>query len=679
MNKPNPDFFDRPPHYRHFNFIIDSKNRDKNKYVESNDFCIKLPIPNQKNVRDFKICHMTIPKTESKIYIPQNRNKGTKTSGFEYDLSNNILNFNEGITIDNSNNLFNMSFETKNIKFYIPKTLTEVIPLSITKANGQLKMKTCNSHYFKEHQHVRLIGYPYSDACNDGTTFNPNGIYEVVQIIDNYNICLSPPQETCVEPGLPDAFLPEIDSCDKPFLMIDPHIDNHKYAQFVEDYGTAMCGNCPGVFSVEYDDDEGKFVVSYKSENGIIHTNKNDNLTFVKNKDIQAYLPPGNYDEEELASVIEFALNQPTIVDGVNDTFNFTSYTMENTIENFTITLSPGTYTPETLIMEIVNLMNDATQKDIYTGNYDIEKNVFCIMTSDASVFDLNLSEYPEFAKLIGFLQIDHKNLSIYCSQCKVYFPAYATANSKCTKIRSKGIYTVNYDKSKNKYSILKSGNIGAQILTVQKISLGTSKIETVGPHGFEVGDIIIVYVDQNEDRFSSDIYVVTDICGPTMFHLNMSFCDDGDDPVQIDNAFVTTITTPFIINDHQNCGDYSLSNVLGLKMVDHPEQPYYCSTKVCFEWNPSYLLVQIPELFPKIEAVFEHCGPTQEFVARLDCDQDDNVYKLTDCCFDSCNEFISKTLNIDQLTIRIVKPNGKLYDTMGCDFSLYCSMVVEN
>ena len=678
----NEEFFNRNPKREVYDIIVDSANRDKVRYPESNDFKIKIPAPCLlKQVRNVGIFFMTLVKSEPTIHGDKKNPQSSK----DYSHSNQELRFNEGIRIHNGNRQVFFKVGVYNHVINLPKTVQETCPTEFKLVADRVSVTTAFPHDYIIGQSLQLFGYPYIPDCADyaGCT-DPNTTYTVVEIPNSTTVYLLPDDLRFSIGNLcdgtvrdPDAILCPINKCDSPRLLLGPLKDQHELAKLAEDTFNYANQAFDLRINVTWDEANGIYVIENNQGEEPFYT---PTLLGAGFESYSAIVPVGNYTPAELAPALERAMNQPIIVAGVNDTFKFREI---DSMTVYTVTLPAGSYTPETLAMEIAAQMNSQVGiENTYSVCYNAQLGCF-IISSDNIWFELQLKEYPEFAALIGFIPVDQAGFKSYASQRPIFYPAAkGDGSAEAPFYRSNNHYKVHYDPIAKMYTIVASGQQENTLVGVTPLDDSGSIGRTGVPHGLDLGDLVFVMNPKTGGPFviADGIYIVECVISATEVRLNMAVCGGTpgvEIPLPADTIF-GSIPLPFNI-------DFALPrsgilDLLGLVPASKQEQTVYKSTKTCIICQPLYLLVEVPQFEnSRLWAQFELDGPTQKFFARLDADFDERTYDLT-MVPPPIDEslFIGKTLNLDVIDIRIWKPDGTLYDTNRCDWSMWLRFVVE-
>lgn len=676
----NDQYFNRNPKRESYDVIVDSANRDKVRYPESNNFKIDVPICLLKNIRNVGIFYMTLVKTESTIHADKLDGNGKPIEG--YTSGNQQLRFNEGIHINNANRQVPFRLGVSNEVINLPKTVQETCPLEFKLVADRLSVTTPYPHNYRIGQSLQLFGYPYVPGCPDyANCVDPNTTYKVVEIPNNVTVYLLPDDLRFSLGNLcdgtvrnPDVNLCPINVCDSPRLLLGPLNDQEELAQLAQDtynYVNKSRGvqiwvtwdPAVGVYTIENNQGYEPFVTASLLGQG--------------SESYTATVPVGNYSPSELAVALEMAMNQPIVIAGVNDTFEFREI---DSATVHSVTLPAGSYTPETLAMEMAAQMNAAAGiTNEYSVCYNNTLGCFVIAGNTVS-FELRLKAHPEFAKLIGFVPIDQAGFQSYASQRPVFYPFIKGDGSKLSPFfRSNNHYKVHYDVVNRRYTIVADGQQENSIVGVTPLADSGSVVRTAVPHGLDLGDLVFV-MNPPAGVFAAGIYIVECVISATEVRLNMAVCGGApgvEQPVPPGTIFAS-IPLPFNIDFAQPHS--GILDLLGLVPASKQDQTVYQSTKVCLICQPLYLLVQVPEfVHSRLWAQFQFDGPPQKFFARLDADFDERTYDLT-CVPEAVNEslFIGQTIDINTITIKIYKPDGNLYDTNRCDWSMWLRFIVE-
>jgi len=681
----NADFFNRPPKREAYDVIVDSANRNKVLYPCSNDFRIALPLCPLKQIRNVGIFFMTLVKTETTIHADKLDSRGKCMS--EYSSGNQVLRFNEGIKLHSGNRIARFAVGSANEAVSLPKTLQEVCACKVALVADRLAVTTPNPHSYTVGQIVQLIGYPYIPDCADyADCTDPNTQYEVVEIPGPNLVYLLPLDlrfslGDCCDASIryPDAKLCPLEPCDSPRLLMGPLQDQEALAQLIEQ-----------TYNAQHMIDGRQIAVTWNPADGLYSVESNTGapayfsptLIGDGNESFSATVPVGNYTPTELGTALQTALNQPTVVVGVNDKFEFRE-TNSSTV--YSVTLPAGTYTPESLALEIAAQMN--AQVGIvneYSVCYDQSRGCFLIAGSTMT-FELRLAAFPGFAALIGYVPLDQGGALSYASQLPVFYPAAKGDGSRLRPFfRSNNRYAVHYDATRKQYTILLNGQPENSLLTVTPLDDSGSIVRTAHPHGLDIDDIVFVNNPASGGPFAiaSGLYVVECVVSATEVRLNMAVCSTagpvGSEISLPPGTTFGSIPLPFNIDFAQPRS--GILDLLGLEPASKQDQTVYRSTRDCLACQPLYLLVQIPEFqHSRLWAQFKLDGPPQKFFARLDADFDEHTYELT-CVPEAVAEdlFIGTDLNLTNITVKIYKPDGTLYDTGNCDWSMWLRFVVE-
>lgn len=679
----NESSFNRRPKREAYDVIIDSANRDKVRYPESNDFKIAVPICLLKNVRNIGIFFMTLVKTETTIHADKLDQNGKLIDG--YTSGNQILRFNEGITIHNSNRTVRFQIGYANQVVNLPKTVQELCPTKIELVADRVCVTTPFPHNYIVGQSVQLFGYPFIPDCADyaGCT-DPNTSYTVVEIPSITQVCLladdrrfSLGNDCTGTVRNPDAILCPIGPCDSPRLLLGPLENQEQLAELVEKTFNYVNRAIGVQIKVTWDPEVGLYTIENNQDKPAFVT---PTLLGEGNESYTAVVPVGNYSPNELATAIEMAMNQIIIRTGINDEFKFREI---DKVAVHTVTLPAGSYTPETLAMEIASQMNSKVGiSNEYMACYNFERDCF-IISGSAISFELLLADYPEFAKLIGFVPLDQGGAVSYASQIPIIYPFIKGDGKQKPYFRSNNHYLVAYDSTNKQFTIVQSGQQENSLVSVTPLADSGSIVRTSFPHGLDIDDLVFVRNPEMGGPFSiaSGIYVVECVISATEVRLNMAVCGGAagvEQPLPADTVF-GSLPLPFNIDFAQPHSP--ILDLLGIVPSSKVDQTVYRSTKMCLACQPLYLLVQIPEfIHSRLWAQFEFDGPPQKFFCRLDADFDERTYTLTQVP-EAVNEdlFIGTTMNITNITIKIYKPDGTLYDTARCDWSMWLRFIVEH
>lgn len=676
--------FNRDPKRESYDVIIDSSNRDKVLYPESNDFRIPLPICPLKNIRNIGIFFMTLVKTETTIHGDKLGDNGKTLP--EYSPGNQLLRFNEGIRIHNGNRIARFKVGDRNVAVSLPKTTQEVCADKVSLVNDRIVVVTPNPHNYMLGQVLQLFGYPYIPDCADyaGCT-DPNTEYEVIEITGPNTVYLLPLDHRFslgnVCDGLtpnPDAELCALGPCDSPRLLLGPLQGQEDLAQLVQDtYNTTHAGD--GIeITITWNPDEGVYVVE---NNANIPAFVAPVLLGDGNESYTATVSTGNYTPDGLATALQTALNQPTVVLDENDEFAFREM---NSATVHTVKLPPGTYTPETLAIEIAAQMNAAL--DI-VNEYEVcyDQSLACFRIAGSMMaFELQFADFPGTAELLGFVPLNQGGALSYASQHRVYFPVGKGDGSKLKPFfRSNNRYQVHYDATNKQYTILLNGQPENSLVSVTPLEDSGSIAKTTHPHGLDIDDIVFVTNPPVGGPFAiaTGLYIVECVISATEVRLNMAVCG-GTPGMEIGlpaGTIFGSIPLPFNIDFAQPRS--GMLELLGMVPASKQDQTWYRSTRNCISCQPLYLLVQIPEfIHSRLWAQYQLDGPPQKFFARLDADFDERTYELTnvpETILESL--FIGTTIQLDKITVRIIKPDGALYDTARCDWSMWLRFVIEH
>lgn len=681
----NEEFFNRRPKRESHDFIIDSANRDKVLYPESNNFKIALPICAIKNVRNTGIFFMTLVKTEKTIHGNKIGVNGQVDEG--YSTGNQTLAFNEGIRIYNGNQYVKFRINSYNYEVRLPLTLQPILKAMMS--NDRLCITTSNPHHYIVGQTVKLIGYPYVSNCATYSTYtDPNTEYQVVEIPSPNVVCLlaldrrhSLGDECCQLGADPDALLPPLGPCAAPLLLFGPLQDQEELAKLTETTFNAQQTAVEDFISVTWNADRGQYTIE-SSQTPVPFITKS--LLADNTEAYIATVPIGDYSSAELARALQTALNQPLVQLGVNDTLEFQEI---NSSIVHTITLAAGTYTPETLALEIQTLMNaQPGLTNTYCVNYDPDLNCYLIDGNNMA-FTLFFSKYPGIAELLGFVPIDQGGAVSYASQSTIYSPRQQTTQQRSGFTRSNNLYSVHYDSKQRVFTILLNGQPANYLVSVTPCAdaVGLAIVETANPHGLDLEDIVFIGDEQAAASgiINPGLYVVEQVISSRKVLLNLTVCPDAYTdpslPIPLANTVsFGSIPWPFNINFAQP--HTPILDLLGIVPTSKQSQTVYRSTKDCLHCQPLYLLVEIPEFVnSRLWAQYSLGSPAQKFCARLDADFDDHTYTLTTVPEPIHEDlFIGSVLNLTSITIRIWKPDGKLYDTNRCDWSMWMRFVEE-
>lgn len=680
----NAEFFNRIPKRESHDVIIDSANRNKVEYPESNNFKIQLPICAIKQVRNVGVFFMTLVKTEKTIH-------GSKVVGGNanesYSEGNQKLAFNEGIRIYPGNQTVKFRLNYINYEVRLPTTLQSIYKVS--QSNDRICVTTPGPHNYLVGQTVQMIGYPYVANCASFADYtDPNTEYEVVEITAPNIVYLlavdrrfSAGDECCLT-GDPLAQLPPLGVCDTPRLLFGPLQDQEDLADLTQSIFNAQqqCSDNPIHISVVWNPDQGLYTIDSSIAKEPFTT---PTLLHEGTESYVATIPVGDYSEAELATALQVALNQPLVKAGVNDKLQFQEL---NSSVVHTIQLAPGTYTPETLAFELQTLMNNQPGiTNTYCVCYDPVFQGFSF-SAKIMTFTLFFSRDQGTAALLGFCPIDQGSALSYESQNPVYSPQQQITQQQGKNVRSNNLYSVHYDNKQRVYTIILNGQPSNYLLTVTPCtSGGASIVETAHPHGLDVEDIVFVNDEQAAASgiINAGLYVVEQVLGSRRVVLNMTICPEAYTDPSLPIPLAPTISfgsipLPFNIDFSQPHSP--ILDLLGIVPSSKQSQTVYRSTRDCLHCQPLYLLVEIPEfLNSRLWAQYKYDGPPQKFFARLDADFEDHTYTLTQVPEPIHEDlFIGTALNLTTITIRIWKPDGTLYDTNRCDWSMWLRLVGE-
>jgi hypothetical protein len=130
-----------------------------------------------------------------------------------------------------------------------------------------------------------------------------------------------------------------------------------------------------------------------------------------------------------------------------------------------------------------------------------------------------------------------------------------------------------------------------------------------------------------------------------------------------------------------------NIASVLGFERRDHCDAQYcYASDAKCLPTGELYLLLDCPELLLASEASTKKLvhqtalgEPYRYFVGRLDRYLGGTAFDFTH--FGPAQEdlFTGNTITLDTITVRLLKSDGKLYDTQKCPHSMVLRIVMED
>ena len=676
MNTLNEAAFNRAPRRQAFDINIDSANRDKALYPNSNDYRVKIAGAPYKNVRSADILQMRVPQPEGLVphmslptYV-RDSHKGEHTShtrnhAHAQDEGSDTFAYQEAFYIGPSNDLFKFTDGIGHpYSVRLPHTLTKVDAFRVE--DGLLIVRTCGPARLLVHCSVELIS---AFASRGEGVLNQE--YVVVEVCDEHTVVLQPVECVTLDPEL----------CGKSgYLFLAPSANAHELAQYLV-----------GLFKLKYPHVE--FDILYDAKEGVYSLYKPSGLErrgcLLGNGEdvIECKIPAGAHQLEEVAMLLQRMLNPPEIHKD-NDKLVFAlRFGAELTVQ-----LEHGFYKPETLIAHIAERMSELSGATFY-GVYSSEHGQFTLFSGeydertracDGPLFSLYFQKCVGLAYTLGFPPVLLSDRNHYSSKECVHYRGSKAAYQAGCGYSSTNVYAVALDPIRSDFTISRAGTLEATMQSVRALTETSAVIKFSGPHAFSCNDVVAVHAPNNSCPFDAGLYVVEKCLAWDEIALAMHVRGELGKSYACD-AVVEAAPKPFTLPMHlAQCG---IAQILGFERFDHIDADcVYVSDSKCLPTGELYLLLDSPELLEtdvnqnrRLFHQFARGEPYRTFVGRLDRYITSTAFEFTQSGVPQIDKFVGKTVTLDEITIRLFRSDGKLYDTQGCDHSLVLRVVTED
>lgn len=643
------------PRFSQVDVVIDSANRDLRTFPLSNDYEVPLPGGPLKFVRYVDLLCAKVPKTETTINDPPAL-KG-------YGDGNGTLFFNEGYVIDQTNEGFRFNWEGRSTTIFLPRTLIPVQSVQVHK-DGTVNVQSSIFPNVILGMRVSLMQF-FNASLDKEELAKLNTHYEVCECAEgSRKLRLRPIECTapCIKGGS-GLLKQERDQC--AFLFTDYVSTPFDLATLLQQ--RALLQGVP--LKVSYDPFQSQFEICTASGAPLVvpHLLGHGNLD-----KLQVHLPTQPYNTALLAHVLQVALNPPTIVADASDTLPV--MVCEN--ERFVLKIPPGTYTPETLAHTLQTLLNEETSAGICV-TFSPQQRRYLFANCHRFGFSLLFNEAPALAKLLGFYPLVHANQSEYVSDFPVVEPF---SPDGC--LRSSNLYEVTAEGQQ--LFVSSYGSVGAAVKSLEECDAGSTTVITQAPHGLSTGQVARI-IHKQDSLFStcfSNLFVVVEVPDATTAILGgkVLLCEEQEVEAGfgLEGVFLRAVMRPFNLLFGKG-GSHNLAPVLGFSARDLVGCSAYRSDRRVQAESTEYILLQLQlggdaeASQPRLNVQFTPQGSFARVFARLDTEEFRPAFDYRACAAPGGRDdpFLGKLLGVDKMRVKLLKPNGKLYDTKLADHSL--------